>query len=101
MLRVGQSTGIARAIPGGVSVDMSWGEPLSGRLQEEYVVAPDGTTMRVTSRIDMGGRSAAVYSTYVRAAAGVSKAELLAERRRRLGTMEQVLKQQADKYGSD
>ena len=96
-----QQTARVARVAGGVVVDMSWGEPLAGTLRAEYLLVAGGDRMRVSSTLRMGGKQAGVASTYVRVAPGVSRSELLAQRRASMGSMEQVLAAQAARYGKD
>lgn len=56
-LRPGKQTAQCRLLPKGLYVEMSWGEPLAGRLTETYHIEQD--TLYVESSINVEDGSAA------------------------------------------
>jgi hypothetical protein len=55
-LRSGRATATATRTPAGVTVRMTWSEPLAGTLTEEYSLQPGGNTLHVVSSVQVRRR---------------------------------------------
>ncbi|KAF6252276.1 hypothetical protein COO60DRAFT_1554152 [Scenedesmus sp. NREL 46B-D3] len=96
-LRQGRQTAAARSVSSpeqqGVLVEMSWGAPLEGSLTELYSLLPDGC-LAVAAETRVGPQQAKAVTVYRRSAG--SRDALLADSRRRNGSMADVLRKQQD-----
>lgn len=90
-LRSGQATAVANMLPdgSGIILDVSFGQPFPGKLQEVYKLISPGE-MHVTSTIFVGDQSAAVNQVYL-LQTGLSKQELLRQSEQRNGSASQIL----------
>ena len=90
-LRSGQATATASMLSdgSGICLDVSFGQPFPGRLEEVYQLVAPGE-MHVTSTIFVGDKSVAVTQVYL-LQNGLSKQELLKQSEARNGSASQIL----------